>query len=131
MTEIQVRLQAVLGDQYRVDREVGRGGMATVFLAHDLKHGRKVAVKVLHPGLEVIGGAERFRREIEIAASLSHPNILPLLDSGSADGLRYYIMPFVDGESLRQRLEREQQLSFSEALRITRAAGSALSLAHQ
>ncbi len=131
MTELQTRLQAILGEHYRVDREVGRGGMATVFLAHDLKHGRQVAVKVLHPGLEVIGGAERFRREIEIAASLSHPNILPLLDSGSADGLRYYIMPFVDGESLRQRIEREKQLSFKEALRITRAVGSALSLAHQ
>ena len=131
MSEVISRLQAVLGDRYRVDREIGRGGMATVYLAHDLKHGRKVAVKVLHPGLEVIGGAERFRREIEIAASLSHPNVLALLDSGSADGLRYYIMPFVDGESLRQRLDREHQLPLGEALRITRAVGSALTLAHQ
>ena len=125
------RLQAVLGPSYRVDREVGRGGMATVYLAHDLKHGRKVAVKVLHPGLEVIGGGERFQREIEIAAGLSHPNVLPLLDSGSADGIRWYIMPFVDGESLRQRLEREHQLSLTEAIRITKAVGSALSAAHQ
>ncbi|MBL8985605.1 MAG: protein kinase [Gemmatimonadetes bacterium] len=131
MSETLERLQAVLGDQYRVDREIGRGGMATVYLAHDRKHARKVAVKVLHPGLEVIGGAERFQREIEIAASLSHPNVLPLLDSGSADGLRYYIMPFVDGESLRQRLDREHQLSLPEALRITRAVAAGLSHAHQ
>ncbi len=131
MSDLIGRLQAVLGDRYRVDREIGRGGMATVLLAHDTKHARKVAVKVLHPGLESIGGAERFQREIEIAANLSHPNILALLDSGAADGLRYYIMPFVEGESLRQRLDREHQLPLGEAIRITRSIGAGLALAHE
>lgn len=128
---IPPRLRDALGERYQIEREIGRGGMAAVYLATDLKHGRRVAVKVLHPGLEVVGGAERFRREIEIAAGLSHPNILPLLDSGSDGDLRYYIMPYVEGESLRARLDREGQLSLREAIRIARAVGAGLGQAHQ
>src|SRR5687767_3335610 len=95
------RLQSVLGDRYRVERELGSGGMALVFLAQDLKHGRPVAIKVLRPELAVSLGPERFNREIEIAARLQHPNIVPVYDSGAADGIFYYVMPFVEGESLR------------------------------
>ena len=123
-------LAKALASRYRVERELGAGGMATVFLAHDLKHDREVAIKVLHPELGAVLGAERFDAEIRITAKLQHPHILPLLDSGDADGLLYYVMPFVVGGSLRSRLEREQQLPVGEALRITKEVASALAYAH-
>src|SRR5215208_7833386 len=100
-------LSNALANRYRIERELGAGGMATVYLAHDLKHGRQVAVKVLRPELAAALGHERFLREITTTANLRHPNILPLFDSGEADGLLFYVMPFVDGESLRDRLSRE------------------------
>jgi serine/threonine-protein kinase len=125
------QLTAALGDRYRVEREVGHGGMAVVFLAEDLKHRRRVAIKLLKPDLSAVVGSERFLREIEIAASLQHPHILPLFDSGAAGGLLYYVMPFAEGESLRQRLAREQQLPLDAALQITREVGSALQYAHE
>ena len=113
-----------------MQREIGRGGMATVFLAQDLKHRRAVALKVVHPELAAALGGDRFLREIEIAASLQHPHILPLYDSGEAGGFLYYVMPFVEGESLRDRLNRERQLSFEDTMRITGEVASALSYAH-
>jgi eukaryotic-like serine/threonine-protein kinase len=125
------QLTAALGDRYRIERELGHGGMAVVFLAEDLKHRRRVAIKLLKPDLSAVLGSERFLREIEIAASLQHPHILPLFDSGAAGGLLYYVMPFAEGESLRQRLAREQQLPLDAALRITREVGSALQYAHE
>ncbi len=129
--ELLEQLAATLGDRYRVERELGRGGMAVVFLAEDLKHRRRVAIKLLKPELSAILGSERFVREIEIAATLQHPHILPLYDSGQAGGLLYYVMPFVEGESLRQRLAREQQLPLDAAFQITREVGSALQYAHE
>jgi len=128
-TDIFTRLQASLADRYRVDRELGRGGMATVYLAHDLRHDRPVALKVFHPEL---GGAlgERFLREIRVAARLGHPHILTVHDSGDADGLLWYTMPVVDGESLRQRLRREGPLPLDEAVRIGRSVAEALDFAH-
>ncbi len=125
------RLTAALADRYRIERELGRGGMATVYLAEDLKHHRKVAVKVLRPELAAILGGERFLKEIEVTANLQHPNILPLFDSGEADTLLYYVTPFIAGESLRQRLDREKQLSVEEARRITKALARALDHAHR
>ena len=125
------QLTTALGDRYRVERELGRGGMAVVFLAEDLKHHRPVAIKLLKPELSAVLGSERFLREIEIAAALQHPHILPLYDSGEAAGLLYYVMPFAEGESLRQRLAREPQLPLDAALRITREVGSALQYAHE
>jgi serine/threonine protein kinase len=125
------RLAAALSSRYRVLDVAGRGGMATVYAAEDLKHRRKVAIKVLRPELSEAVGADRFHREIEIAARLSHPHILPLHDSGEADGLLYYVMPFVDGESLRARLERERHLPFDETARILDEVGSALAYAHE
>jgi TolB-like protein/tRNA A-37 threonylcarbamoyl transferase component Bud32 len=125
------QLTAALGDRYRVERELGRGGMAVVFLAEDLKHRRRVAIKLLKPDLSAVLGSERFLREIEIAATLQHPHVLPLFDSGEAGGLLYYVMPFAEGESLRQRLAREQQLPLDAALQITREVGSALQYAHE
>jgi serine/threonine-protein kinase len=124
-------LTAALGDRYRVERELGQGGMAVVFLAQDLKHRRRVAIKLLKPELSAVLGGERFFREIEIVAGLQHPHILPLFDSGQVGGLLYYVMPFVEGESLRQRLAREQQLPLAVALQITREVGSALQYAHE
>jgi eukaryotic-like serine/threonine-protein kinase len=124
------QLTAALAERYRVERELGHGGMAVVFLAEDLKHRRRVAIKLLKPELSAVLGSERFLREIEIAAQLQHPHILPLYDSGQAGGLLYYVMPFAEGESLRQRLAREQQLPIDAALRITREVGSALQYAH-
>src|SRR5262249_12249936 len=124
------RLRHSLEGRYVLQHEIGRGGMATVYLAEDLKHRRKVAIKVLRPQLGAILGADRFSREIEIAAGLTHPHILPLYDSGDADGLLFYVMPYVGGESLRQRLLRETQLSIDDALRITRQVSSALEYAH-
>ena len=123
-------LQGALAGRYRFDREVGRGGMAMVYLAQDLKHRRPVAVKVLHPHLAANVGADRFLREIEIAAGLNHPHILTLIDSGSADGLLYYVMPFVEGESLRGRLAREGRLPVGEAVELTRKVAGALAYAH-
>jgi serine/threonine-protein kinase len=123
-------LNAALGDRYVVDRELGRGGMATVYLARDLKHERFVALKTLRPEIAVALGRERFLREIKLAARLQHPNILPVYDSGDAGGTLYYVMPFVEGESLRDRLTREPQLPLDEALQIAREVADALSYAH-
>jgi eukaryotic-like serine/threonine-protein kinase len=124
------RLTATLADRYRIERELGAGGMATVYLAEDLRHRRKVAVKVLKPELAASLGTERFLREIETTANLRHPHILPLYDSGSAAGILYYVMPLVEGESLRDRLAREKQLPITDALRIAREVSDALSYAH-
>jgi len=124
------RLMTALADRYAIERELGHGGMATVYLARDLKHDRLVAVKVLRPGLAAVVGAERFLGEIRLTAQLQHPHILTLIDSGEADGFLYYVMPYVEGESLRQRLEREGQLPLDEALSTTRAIASALDFAH-
>ncbi len=124
------RLRTALGDRYAIERELGRGGMATVFLAKDLKHEREVAIKVLHPDLSASVGAERFEREIRLAAKLQHPNILGLYDSGSADGLLYYVMPFVKGESLRDRLDRERMLPVDDAVAIALQVSDALGYAH-
>jgi hypothetical protein len=130
-SEITGRLSKALSDRYRVERELGVGGMATVFLAHDLKHERDVALKVLHPELAAVLGAERFLAEIKVTAKLQHPHILPLLDSGEADGLLFYVMPVVDGEALRAKLQRETQLPVDDAVRITKEVGSALDYAHR
>ena len=130
MADPLARLQIALADRYSIERELGAGGMATVYLARDLRHDRPVAIKVLRPELAASLGAERFLLEIKTTAQLTHPNILPLLDSGEADGLLYYAMPFVEGESLRGRLSREKQLPLVEALRITREAADALGHAH-
>src|SRR5437667_12617064 len=124
------RVQAALAGRYTIERELGRGGMATVYLAQDRKHHRQVAIKVLKPELAAALGPERFLREIDTAARLTHPHILPLHDSGGADGFLYYVMPYVEGESLRERLKREGQLPLEEALRIAREVASALSHAH-
>jgi eukaryotic-like serine/threonine-protein kinase len=124
------RLQAGLAGRYRLEREIGRGGMAIVFLARDLKHDRDVAIKVLTPELSGAMLAERFLREIRIGGNLQHPHIIPVYDSGDADGLLYYAMPYVEGESLRQRLDRERQLPFSEVVQITREVAGALTYAH-
>jgi serine/threonine-protein kinase len=125
------QLRQALAERYRVGSEIGRGGMATVYRAHDLKHDRPVALKVLKPALAVALGTDRFLREITLTARLDHPHILALLDSGEAAGLLYYVMPFVEGESLRDRLDREKQLSLDDALRIARQVADALSCAHQ
>ncbi len=125
------RLTAALAPGYRIERELGAGGMATVYLAHDLKHEREVAIKVLHPDLGAALGGERFLSEMRTTARLQHPHILPLLDSGDADGLLYYVMPLVTGETLRARLERERQLPIADAVRIAREVASALDYAHR
>jgi serine/threonine-protein kinase len=125
------RLQSALADRYRLDREVGAGGMATVYLAEDIRHDRRVALKVLRPELAAVIGAERFLAEIKLTANLQHPHILPLFDSGEADGALFYVMPFVEGESLRDRLRREKQLPVDDALRITAEIASALDYAHR
>src|SRR3989442_7581478 len=130
LTDQYTRLRTALADRYDLERELGRGGMATVYLARDRKHGRPVAIKVLRGEIATALGPERFLREIEIAAGLTHPHILPLHDSGQADGFLYYVMPFVEGESLRGRLEREQQLPLEDALQITREVAGALRFAH-
>ena len=131
MSDTSERLRVALADRYTVTRELGAGGMATVYLAHDLKHERDVAIKVLHPDLGAALGGERFLSEIRTTARLQHPHILPLLDSGDADGLLYYVMPLVTGETLRARLERERQLPIADALRIAREVASALDYAHR
>ena len=125
------QLTAALGERYRVERELGHGGMAVVFLAEDLKHHRRVAIKLLKPELSAVLGSDRFLREIDTAATLQHPHILPLYDSGQSGGLLYYVMPFAEGESLRQRLAREQQLPLDAALQIIREVGTALQYAHE
>ncbi|HEY6853087.1 MAG TPA: protein kinase [Gemmatimonadales bacterium] len=124
-------LYAALADRYRIERELGRGGMATVFLAHDLKHDRPVALKVLHPDLARVVGPDRFLREIRLSARLQHPHIVAVHDSGDADGQLWYTMPYVEGGTLRTRLEREQQLPLQDALRIATEAADALHYAHQ
>src|SRR5262245_1666138 len=125
------RLRAALADRYTVEREIGAGGMATVYLARDLKHDREVALKVLRVDLSAVIGAERFLSEVRITAKLEHPHILTLIDSGSADGILYYVLPYVRGDSLRRRLVREKQLSIEDALTITRQVASALDYAHR
>ena len=131
MADTVTRLASSLIDRYRLERELGQGGMATVYLAEDLKHGRKVAIKVLHPELSAVIGGDRFLAEIKVTAGLQHPHILGLIDSGEADGLLYYVMPFVAGESLRNRLAREKQLPIDDALRLSKEVASALDYAHR
>jgi Tol biopolymer transport system component len=131
MPDLIHRLTGALAARYRIEREIGHGGMAVVFLARDLRHDRAVAIKVLRPELAGVLGPERFLREIQVAARLTHPHILPMLDSGDADGLLYYTMPFVEGETLRQRLEREKQLPVEDTLRIAREVAGALDHAHR
>jgi serine/threonine-protein kinase len=131
MTDLGSQLQAGLSGSYTLERELGRGGMATVFLAQDLKHDRPVALKVLHPDLAASLGPERFLREIKLAARLQHPHILTVLDSGDAGGRLWFTMPFVEGESLRDRLRRERQLPVEDGIRITREAAQALQYAHE
>jgi serine/threonine-protein kinase len=130
VTGFEDRLAAALADRYAIERKLGEGGMAVVYLARDLKHDRPVAVKILHPDLAASIGADRFLREIQITARLSHPHILPLYDSGNAGGFLYYVMPYVEGETLSGLMEREKQLSFEEAIRITREVAEALAYAH-
>jgi TolB-like protein/Tfp pilus assembly protein PilF len=125
------RLRASLADRYRIERELGRGGMASVFLAHDLKHDRPVAIKVLHPELAQVLGSERFLREIRLSARLQHPHILPVHDSGDAGGQLWFAMPYVEGGTLRGRLQQEKQLRVDDALRVTREVADALHYAHQ
>ncbi len=125
------RLQSALAERYAIERELGRGGMATVYLAQDLKHHRRVAIKVLKPEVAAALGPERFLREIEIAAGLTHPHILALHNSGEDGGFLYYVMPYIDGESLRERLSREKQLALGDAVRITGEIASALDHAHR
>src|SRR5687768_758140 len=131
MTEPSPRLSAALAGRYRIERELGQGGMATVYLAQDEKHDRKVAIKVLKPELAAVIGAERFLSEIKTTANLQHPHILPLHDSGQADSFLFYVMPFVAGESLRDRLNREKQLPIGDAMRIATEVASALDYAHR
>src|SRR5687767_6506209 len=131
MTGVIPRLGAAVSDRYRIERELGTGGMATVYLAEDVRRRRRVALKVLHPELSAVLGPERFLKEIELTASLQHPHILPLFDSGSAQGQLFYVMPFVEGETLRSRLERERQLPIGDALRIATEVADALQYAHE
>ncbi|HUF70525.1 MAG TPA: serine/threonine-protein kinase, partial [Longimicrobiales bacterium] len=125
------RLAAALADRYRIERELGAGGMATVYLAHDLKHDRRIALKVLKPELSAVIGAERFLAEIKTTANLQHPHILPLFDSGAADGFLFYVMPFIDGETLRAKLDRETQLGIDESVKIATSVADALDYAHR
>jgi serine/threonine-protein kinase len=124
-------LTAALADRYVIERELGRGGMATVYLARELRHRRPVAIKVLDPDLSQSLGAERFLREIELAANLQHPHVVPLFDSGEAAGLLYYVMPFVEGESLRDRLRRDGRFPPQDAVELTREVAGALDYAHE
>ncbi|HET8623985.1 MAG TPA: serine/threonine-protein kinase [Gemmatimonadales bacterium] len=124
------RLRAALAGSYRIERELGRGGMAVVFRAQDLKHSRPVAIKVIRPEVSSVVGAERFHREVWIAARLQHPNIVAVYDSGDAGGTLYYVMPYVGGESLRARIQREGQVPLADALQIARDVAAALEYAH-
>jgi eukaryotic-like serine/threonine-protein kinase len=130
VVDVPAQLQAALADRYTIKRELGRGGWATVYLAHDRRHDRPVALKVLRPELALALGPERFLREIGIAGRLTHPHILPLWDSGETRDSLYFVMPFVEGETLRQRLRREHQLPLADALAIARQVGDALVFAH-
>jgi serine/threonine-protein kinase len=125
------KVTAALVGRYKVEKVIGEGGMATVYLATDQKHKRKVAVKVMRPELAATLGAERFLREVEIAGQLSHPHILPMYDSGESEGLLYYVMPFVPGETLREKLQRDGALPVEEALRLAREVAEALAYAHR
>ena len=131
MTDSITRLNAALEGRYRVEREIGEGGMATVYLAEDLRHERKVALKVLRPEVAAVVGAERFLAEIKTTANLQHPHILPLHDSGEADGFLFFVMPFVEGETLRDRIDREKQLPVDEAVAIASKVAAALQNAHE
>src|SRR5213595_2997844 len=131
MADVRERLEAALAEHYAIDRQLGAGGMATVYVARDLKHDRHVAVKVLRPELAAVLGIDRFLSEIRVTAHLQHPHILPLFDSGQAGGLIYYVMPYVEGESLRQLLEREQQLPIDVAVGLTADVAEALDYAHR
>src|SRR5919205_105681 len=131
MGDIEATLSVALAGRYRIERELGRGGMATVYLAQDLRHDRPVALKVLHPELAHALGPERFLREIRTTAHLQHPHILPVLDSGEAAGQLWFTMPHIEGESLRDRLARERQLPVEDALGIAREAARALDYAHR
>jgi serine/threonine-protein kinase len=130
VTKVSESLAEAVGDRYALEGEVGRGAMATVYLARDVREGRQVAIKVMHHDLDSAIGTERFLREIEVAASLSHPLIVPLHASGAAGGMLYYIMPYVEGESLYARLERDRRLSLDDALQITHDVADALGYAH-
>jgi serine/threonine-protein kinase len=130
MSDPVARLNAALEGRYTVERKLGEGGMATVYLARDLRHNRNVALKVLKPELAAVVGADRFLAEIETTANLQHPHILPLFDSGEADGFLFYVMPYVEGETLRDRVDREKQLPVDEAVRIATAVANALQHAH-
>jgi formylglycine-generating enzyme required for sulfatase activity len=131
MTEMIARLKSALSDRYTIEREIGAGGMATVYLAGDVKHNRHVALKVLRPELAAAVGGERFLREIEIAAQIEHPHVLTLIDSGDADGILYYVMPFVKGESLRDRISREEKLPIVDTIRLLRDVADGLAEAHR
>src|SRR5262245_63989030 len=131
MTTPSSRISGALSARYRLEQEIGAGGMATVYLAEDVRHDRRVALKVLRPELAAVIGAERFLAEIKLTANLQHPHILPLFDSGEADGYLYYVMPFVEGETLRDRMNREKQLPVADAVRITTEVASALDYAHR
>jgi Tol biopolymer transport system component/tRNA A-37 threonylcarbamoyl transferase component Bud32 len=131
VNDLIASLRQSLADRYTIDRELGQGGMATVFLAHDIKHDRRVALKVLKPELAAVLGADRFVVEIKTTASLQHPHILPLFDSGTADGFLFYVMPFIEGETLRSKLDRETQFGVEEAIRITCEIADALDYAHR
>ena len=126
MTDLAEHLQAAMADRYTLEKELGRGGMATVWLAQDVRHHRRVAIKVLHPELSAVLGSERFLREIELTANLQHPHILPLFDSGEAGGHLYYVVPYIEGESLRSRLVREHLLPVADAVRIAIEVADAL-----
>ena len=125
------KLNTALEGRYEIERELGEGGMATVYLADDLKHNRKVALKVLKPELAAVVGAERFLAEITTTANLTHPHILPLFDSGEADSFLFYVMPHIEGESLRERIDREKQLPVDEAVKIATDLAEALDYAHR
>ena len=131
MSDLETRLTQALTGRYAIERELGEGGMATVYLARDLRHNRPVAVKVLKPELAAVVGAERFLAEIETTANLQHPHILPLFDSGEADGFLFYVMPYVEGETLRDRIDREGQLPVAEAVGMTTSIANALETAHE
>ena len=131
MSDPITRLNAALEGRYAIERELGEGGMATVYLADDLKHNRKVALKVLKPELAAVVGAERFLAEIQVTANLQHPHILPLFDSGEADGFLFYVMPYVEGDTLKDRLDREHQLPVGDAVQIATDMAEALDYAHR
>jgi serine/threonine-protein kinase len=131
VSDIIERLTTALGDRYAIEREIGEGGMAIVYLATDLRHQRKVALKVLRPELAATLGTERFLQEVRVTANLQHPHILPLFDSGEADGFLFYVMPYLEGESLRERIARESELPIGQAVTILKEVADALAAAHQ